>query len=81
MLPVAYRAVPTLPAAHGSVQARLFVEPCKATRAPSAAPDLEVPTWQGDDDDANSFSFSPTVVRPSSLGGSGSNRRTIPSRR
>ncbi|NWM20131.1 hypothetical protein GY646_25015, partial [Escherichia coli] len=62
-----YRAVPTLPPLWASgVQAGLFVK--TQSHAHSAAPDLQFHFWQGDDDDANSFSFSPTVVRPSSRG-------------
>ncbi len=67
VLPVAYHALPTLPPLWASgVQAGLFVK--TQSHAPSAAPDLQFHFWQGDDDDANSFSFSPTVVRPSSRG-------------
>ncbi len=67
VLPVAYMATRQLPPPWASaVQAGLFVK--TTNRAAAAAPDLQFHFWQGDDDAANSFSFSPTVVRPSSRG-------------
>lgn len=67
VLPVAYTAIPQLPPLWASgVQAGLFVK--TQDKSARAAPDLQFHFWQGDDDAPNSFSFSPTVVRPSSRG-------------